>query len=316
MRWRRSRTSSTSNRRTRSATPARSPTWRRSPAGELGSVRGGGPHAAACRPRARSRAARGLELDLGQAGAARARRMGAGSASPPHHRADAAAVRGARAARCRSPSSTASGSTAPAIRVGCPGPRSPAQPESSAPPTRTRRCASHGRTAPRARRRMRRAELRADVRAGRHDGDAVEAVLGAAGHRVPRRREGPAGLTQREIEVLAAARPRSVEQADRRAARDLTENGGQPRRAHLRQDRRLHPGAREPVRDAARLAARRGVRVGVVRRPDSPAVAAEPRSHSAETAKDGANASCVSGPPCLRSVTHCIHGLSEEEGVR
>ncbi len=46
------------------------------------------------------------------------------------------------------------------------------------------------------------AELRADVRAGRHDGDAVEAVLGAAGHRVPRRREGPAGLTQREIEVL------------------------------------------------------------------------------------------------------------------
>jgi HD-GYP domain-containing protein (c-di-GMP phosphodiesterase class II) len=45
-------------------------------------------------------------------------------------------------------------------------------------------------------------ELRADVKAGRHDGDAVEAVLGAAGHRVPRRREGPAGLTQREVEVL------------------------------------------------------------------------------------------------------------------
>ena len=34
------------------------------------------------------------------------------------------------------------------------------------------------------------------------DADAVEAVLGAAGHRVSRRREGPAGLTQREIEVL------------------------------------------------------------------------------------------------------------------
>jgi HD-GYP domain-containing protein (c-di-GMP phosphodiesterase class II) len=46
------------------------------------------------------------------------------------------------------------------------------------------------------------AELRAEVRAGRHDAEAVEAVLGAAGHRVPRRREGPAGLTQREIEVL------------------------------------------------------------------------------------------------------------------
>ena len=32
--------------------------------------------------------------------------------------------------------------------------------------------------------------------------DAVEAVLGAAGHRVSRRREGPAGLTAREVEVL------------------------------------------------------------------------------------------------------------------
>jgi DNA-binding NarL/FixJ family response regulator len=30
----------------------------------------------------------------------------------------------------------------------------------------------------------------------------VEAVLGAAGHRMARRREGPAGLTQREVEVL------------------------------------------------------------------------------------------------------------------
>jgi len=46
------------------------------------------------------------------------------------------------------------------------------------------------------------AELRAEVRAGRLDADAAEAVLGAAGHRVPRRREGPAGLTQREVEVL------------------------------------------------------------------------------------------------------------------
>jgi HD-GYP domain-containing protein (c-di-GMP phosphodiesterase class II) len=46
------------------------------------------------------------------------------------------------------------------------------------------------------------AELRADVKAGRLDADAVEAVLGAAGHRVPRRRGGPAGLTAREVEVL------------------------------------------------------------------------------------------------------------------
>ena len=47
--------------------------------------------------------------------------------------------------------------------------------------------------------------LRAEVRAGRLDGDAVHAVLGAAGHRVARRREWPAGLTAREVEVLALA---------------------------------------------------------------------------------------------------------------
>jgi HD-GYP domain-containing protein (c-di-GMP phosphodiesterase class II) len=44
--------------------------------------------------------------------------------------------------------------------------------------------------------------VRGEVRAGRLDGDASDAVLAAAGHRVPRRREGPAGLTAREIEVL------------------------------------------------------------------------------------------------------------------
>ena len=45
-------------------------------------------------------------------------------------------------------------------------------------------------------------ELRAEVEAGRLDGDAVEAVLGAAGHQERRRRERPAGLTAREVEVL------------------------------------------------------------------------------------------------------------------
>jgi HD-GYP domain-containing protein (c-di-GMP phosphodiesterase class II) len=46
------------------------------------------------------------------------------------------------------------------------------------------------------------AELRAEVKVGRLEAEAVEAVLGAAGHRVPRRREGPAGLPPREVEVL------------------------------------------------------------------------------------------------------------------
>ena len=44
--------------------------------------------------------------------------------------------------------------------------------------------------------------LRAEARAGRLDGDAVSAVLKAAGHRVNARREWPAGLTSREVEVL------------------------------------------------------------------------------------------------------------------
>jgi len=45
-------------------------------------------------------------------------------------------------------------------------------------------------------------ELRREAKAGRLDAEVVEAVLGAAGHRVARRRGGPAGLTAREVEVL------------------------------------------------------------------------------------------------------------------
>src|SRR5581483_1383402 len=46
------------------------------------------------------------------------------------------------------------------------------------------------------------AQLRAEARAGRMDGDAVTAVLGAAGHRATRRPARPGGLTGREVEVL------------------------------------------------------------------------------------------------------------------
>ncbi|MEA2257090.1 MAG: hypothetical protein QOG35_3135 [Solirubrobacteraceae bacterium] len=45
-------------------------------------------------------------------------------------------------------------------------------------------------------------ELRAEARAGRLDGDAVECVLVAAGQRPRRRREHVSGLTTRELEVL------------------------------------------------------------------------------------------------------------------
>jgi len=44
--------------------------------------------------------------------------------------------------------------------------------------------------------------LRGEVRAGRLDPENVDALLAAAGHRVRRRREWPAGLTTREVEVL------------------------------------------------------------------------------------------------------------------
>jgi HD-GYP domain-containing protein (c-di-GMP phosphodiesterase class II)/DNA-binding CsgD family transcriptional regulator len=46
------------------------------------------------------------------------------------------------------------------------------------------------------------AELQSDVRAGKLDAEAVAAVLAAAGHAVGRRREWPAGLTTREVDVL------------------------------------------------------------------------------------------------------------------
>jgi DNA-binding NarL/FixJ family response regulator len=46
------------------------------------------------------------------------------------------------------------------------------------------------------------AALRTRVREGRLDADAVQAVLEAAGHRTRKRRELPAGLTTREVEVL------------------------------------------------------------------------------------------------------------------
>ena len=45
-------------------------------------------------------------------------------------------------------------------------------------------------------------ELRAEVQAGRLDSDAVAAVLVAAGHPASLRREWPAGLTTREVDVL------------------------------------------------------------------------------------------------------------------
>lgn len=61
-------------------------------------------------------------------------------------------------------------------------------------------------------------QLRAEVRGGRLDGDAASAVLQAAGHRGAARPEHPAGLTAREVEVLALL---ARGQANKQIARQL-----------------------------------------------------------------------------------------------
>jgi DNA-binding CsgD family transcriptional regulator len=62
------------------------------------------------------------------------------------------------------------------------------------------------------------AQLRAEVRAGRLDSAAVDAVLAAAGESDGKRRSGPAGLTPREVEVLTLI---SRGASNRQAARAL-----------------------------------------------------------------------------------------------
>ena len=100
-------------------------------------------------------------------------------------------------------------------------------------------------------------QMRAEVRAGRLDGAAVDAVLEAAGHRLPRRREAPGRRPDRPRgRGPHPARPRPVQQADSRTTGDHAQDGRQPRGAHLRQDRRLQPGRRRDVRRAARPAPR------------------------------------------------------------
>ena len=60
------------------------------------------------------------------------------------------------------------------------------------------------------------AELKAELRAGRLDPSALDAVLAAAGHSPGRRQTGPAGLTAREVEVLTLiARGASTRQVAR-----------------------------------------------------------------------------------------------------
>ena len=111
---------------------------------------------AARRARARPRPGRRVECDLGEAGTARVRRVGARAPAPALHRAGLRPVR-RRSLRSGSwPAHTTSGSTGPATTAAPAGRRSIKPPASSPPPTATRPCARRGRTGRRSMRRRQR----------------------------------------------------------------------------------------------------------------------------------------------------------------
>ena len=94
-----------------------------------------------------------------------------------------------------------------------------------------------------------------DVDAGRFGSVEVDAVLDAAGQPVrPMTTSHPAGLTDREVEVLRLI---ARGYANKQVAATLgiyDQDGRPPRRAHLRQGRGHHPCRGDAVRHGARPA--------------------------------------------------------------
>ena len=185
--------------------------------------------------------------------------MGTGAPAPPHHRTDASPIRSLGAARSgRRPAPRAAGRLRIPTRPGRGGDRA-----SGPDPRSRRRVPGDARDAT-----LPPSPLTAGRRGGvalRREGRAIRRGCRRGGTRGRRpSRCTPARRSRRAHPARGrgpqAARARAVQQTDRRTARDLTQDGGQPRRAHLHQDRRIHPRPREPVRDAARPAPRGGVR--------------------------------------------------------
>ena len=184
--------------------------------------------------------------------------LGADPAAPLPDRADAAALTRARRDSRRSPSSSVNGSMAAGI---------PEAVTAAAIPRPARLLAAadvyQAMLEPRPHRPARRPdeaadELRSEARAGRLDSEAVEAVLGVAGHLPARRIDGPGRPHPPRDRGPAAHRTRLFEQGCGRPSRDLAEDGGHAHRAHLRQARRVQPRRSRPLRRAARTAARAG----------------------------------------------------------
>ena len=131
-------------------------------------------------------------------------------------------------------------------------------------------------------------ELRADVKAGRLDADAVEAVLGAAGHRVPRRRRRARRTHAAGGRGAPAARPRPLEQGRSRPAsssrrrRSRTTSSTSTRRSTRRR-------ARPPASSRCSTAS-------------SPRTPSTSRPEPQIEPKMGRTPHAVSGPECLRSL--------------
>ena len=223
--------------RRRDGHPARSAGGRGAPAAESGD-------------RPRPRPAGRLECDLGQAGPARHGRMGTRPDAPVSDRAHAASVvcaRPARRHRRRAPGASRRIGLSEGI-VG----RSdqPARPD---PRRRGRvpvdaRAASASSRADRGGGRLRatgRCESRQARRRGRRRRSRCGRARGRPPSRVAGRADDPGGRRP------AARRTRPVEQADRHATRDHAEDGAQPHRAHLHEDRCFVARRGEPVRDAS-----------------------------------------------------------------